>query len=373
MKKNIEGLSVLKEKDMEAFIQLQGEIMKELNALVPQLANNKIEELKNILKEYESKGVDVNEYYEKISALSGEGMESMEVLNKIESLENNLKTYLAEYLSAQKEKMKKIVSRFSKARAEEYSKKIENLIKGEKYMGAIDVLNEAENYVANYRLNVQEFNTRVRELKELLVQMANIGINVQKYVAELKTILSNITDIQKARAEVEKLTSEAKGYMDSLTPKLEVRLELDGKAEERYHAKIHLKNTGTVDALNIRFEISGGYRSEGSIEIPKVEKGREEEIEILLLKGEGEDTMVDLVYSRFDGKEYRQREKFTLKMKKGFRIEKNKEKVKCAFCRGTILPGLDIVICENCGAVYHLPCAKRAGKCVKCGNPFNFE
>jgi len=40
---------------------------------------------------------------------------------------------------------------------------------------------------------------------------------------------------------------------------------------------------------------------------------------------------------------------------------------KCNFCKGKIKAGLPIIKC-SCGAVYHEPCAKRAGKCSSCGN-----
>ncbi|OYT58476.1 hypothetical protein B6U71_04560 [Euryarchaeota archaeon ex4484_178] len=162
--------------------------------------------------------------------------------------------------------------------------------------------------------------------------------------------------------------------MDSLTPKLEISLEEAKAIDSKYLAKISIHNMGNVDAMNIMLQISGALNLERPMAIMKVAKNSKELVDAYLIPGEGEVIEGEVVYHRFDGKEYR--EKFNWKYRvrrKGFHIEKNKEKVKCTLCRGTILPGLDILICDKCGAVYHVPCAKRAGKCLKCGNPFNFE
>ncbi len=44
----------------------------------------------------------------------------------------------------------------------------------------------------------------------------------------------------------------------------------------------------------------------------------------------------------------------------------------CALCRGKIFKGKEMVVCSECGATYHRPCAERLSKCKMCGNPFFF-
>jgi hypothetical protein len=74
----------------------------------------------------------------------------------------------------------------------------------------------------------------------------------------------------------------------------------------------------------------------------------------------------------YDGERKEREMEADLQIKRGFTSLKASGTEKCVLCRGRIFRDLDMVICEKCGATYHYQCAKRAGKCLSCGNRFDF-
>ncbi|HHE75803.1 MAG TPA: hypothetical protein ENL31_01580 [Candidatus Aciduliprofundum boonei] len=266
------------------------------------------------------------------------------------------------------------VGKYSKDKAQKFRERMEELIQSGKYEELPAVAKEVDEFIAEYKLNVQDLNRRVRELKGLLVEATKIGYDIREYAKELKEVLSNIKDIREAIKKVGDIEEKIRKSIEKLEPRLLFSLDIKGKVDNRYQAKINVRNEGDVDAFNVKLVVNGELKTEKPVEINVVKKGNEEIIDVFLLPGKGEEIEIKGEYERFDGKKYRSAERVKIELKKkGFHVEKNKSKIKCSFCRGTILPGMDIVICDNCGAVYHLPCARRAGKCVKCGTLFNFE
>jgi len=301
-------------------------------------------------------------------------MDYNSAMKEFAELEKNFETYIKEYTKDKAARAKEIVMKYSKKNAEEYEKKIlENMEKG-KYDEAIKIYEDAIKYVSEYRNRVTEFNKKAMELKELIKSAISLGLNMEPYIKRLKEALSSPEDLSEGIEAMKNIENEIWKEIEKLKPKLVVAIDSTQRVNDKYLAKIRVRNEGNTDARNVVLTLTGSLKSESDITIMKIAKDSEEIVESFLVEGEGDKINGKIRYERFDGKKYEEEFEIEYKVsKKGFHIEKNKEKVKCTLCRGTILPGMDIVICDTCGAIYHVPCAKRAGKCLKCGTPFNFE
>ncbi len=369
-------LNELKEKSLAEFTKYYEELMKKMESALLDGVRKRIEEFNRELGKYEKAGINVNEYYEKSAELLSKlGAENYrEIYVSLQDMVKAFNSFAQEYFRSYVNNIVEKVSKYSRDMASEFKERMEKLIKEGRYEELPGVVEAADRFIADYKLNVQDLNRKVREIKELLVRANKIGYDIRGYTEELKNVLGSIKNVKDTIKKVEEIHSRLSEALEKLEPKITLSLELRGKVDTRYQAQIKVKNEGDVDALNVRISVDGELRSEKPVELSSIKKGSEEAVDVFLVPGEGKEVTLEAVYTRFDGKEYSSTQKLKVELKKkGFRVEKNKSKVKCSFCRGTILPGMDIVICENCGAVYHLPCARRAGKCVKCGTLFNFE
>ncbi len=378
LKEKLEDLEKLKKEDVIKFMEHYRGVAREIDILMPKLLKSKLDALEMKISKYESLGIKISPYIEKISEIrmNLENKNYEELLNDLQALDNNFETFIREYIKNKMEKMITSVGKYNKKKAEEFAKRMEKLANEGKYEEALKVYDEAENFIGDYKLKVNDFNKRALELKELIKQGIALGLNLDKQIKELKNTLASLEDLDVATKKIEEMDKEIRKMMDSLIPKLEITLENVKAINSKYLATISISNKGDADAANIMLRIHGALNLERPMPIMKVPKGAKENIEAYLIPQEGEDIVVEVLYHRFDGKEYKDVFNWKYRVKRrGFHIEKAKEKVKCTLCRGTILPSmnLDVVICDKCGAIYHVPCAKRAGKCLKCGNPFNFE
>jgi len=376
LRDRVEKLKKLKDEDPIKFMEEYRGISRDIEIIMPKLIKSKLDRLEEKISRYENVGIKTSEYVEKISEIrmNLENKTYDELLNEIQDLENNFNTYVREFMRNKMEKMRSTVAKYDKDKAEEFYNKMKALVEKEKYEEALKVVDEAESFIGDYKLKISDFNKKALELKDLIKYGLSLGLNLDTQIKELKNTLASLKDLDAAKSKIESIEKEIREMMEALTPKLEINLEDVKAIDSKYLARISVTNKGDTDALNIMLRITGALNLERPMPIMKVSQGSKEFIDIYLIPGDGEDIDVEVLYHRFDGKEYKEKFNWKYRVKrKGFHIEKNKEKIKCTLCRGTILPGLDILICDKCGAVYHLPCAKRAGKCLKCGNPFNFE
>ncbi len=374
--KERERLEEMKNTSLEEFRKGYSQLMERIDQALLEGVKKSIEEFISSLESFEKVGLNVNEYYEKaskmLSQLTGENY--ADIFQNLEELKAAFHSFAKEYMKSYADSIVEKVEKYSKSLAKEMKERMDKLIQEGNYGELPNIAQEADKFIAEYKLNVQDLNRKVREIKDVMVLARKVGMDIKSYAEELKEVLSNIRDVKKVIGEVNEIEEKLKAAMDKLEPRVSIALDVKGKINGKYQAKVRVKNEGDVAALNVRLSVQGALNTDKPVEIGKIEKGEEKSLDVFLLPGEGEDVKLQAAYSRFDGKDFEKEEHVKIELKKkGFHIEKNKTKVKCAFCRGTILPGMDIVICDNCGAVYHLPCARRSGKCVKCGTLFNFE
>ncbi len=378
-------LEEYRSKDFTKFFEYLQSLSEKIDSRMPQLIRKKVDALKVEFDKYERYGVNMDEYHTKLYDILSlmEKKEYNEIFRMLTEIENSFKTYIDEYVKALMERVKKKVSEYSESKAEEYVERMEKMRKVGNYIDAIRIYNEANNFIGRYKVFREEFGKKVEEVKDRLRFALSLGLKVGDLITKLKEIEDNAPqDMERASVELNNLKSELNRMIDALEPRIEVAVELGEESDGKVSAIIKVSNTGDVEAQNVSVHIRGALIAESPIELLKVDKGAVEEVESYLTLGKGNRVNIVAHYNRFDGKEYTYSQEFEVEIEappreesKGYHIEKAKEKVKCTLCRGTILPAmnLDVVICDNCGAVYHVPCAKRLGKCKVCGQEFKFD
>ncbi|MGC9204116.1 MAG: RING finger protein [Thermoplasmata archaeon] len=179
------------------------------------------------------------------------------------------------------------------------------------------------------------------ELKELRIDKV-IGhlISLENEVNEKLKMLRHISDME---LNMESDGNNIRGRVD---------LEYRGKEDVK---KLILRLSGVTENITIDF---GGMR-----------KGERRSHEI---SSRVQDSNVLRITLDYDGERKEREMEADLQIKRGFTSLKASGTEKCVLCRGRIFRDLDMVICEKCGATYHYQCAKRAGKCLSCGNRFDF-
>jgi len=375
-------LTKLKSQSYSKFFEYASTLKSKIDDYMPELIKKKIESLKTTLDTYEKQGVNIDEYHSKLYDILSmmEEKDYEEIFKLLQEVESNLNRYLDEYVKTLRDKVLKRLGEYSEDVAREYADRIEKMRLVKNYVEAIRIYNESNDFIAKYKVFMEEFGKKLEEVKDRLRFALSLGLKVGDLISKLKEIEENAPlDMERAQLDLEDLKSNLNTRIDSLEPRLKVSVDVVGKSEDnKYTAKLIVENIGSADAQNVQIQIRGAYKSESPVELLKIDKGMRDEQDIYLEAGRGEVLNLFVSYSRFDGKEYTESMNVPVKKleeeeKKGYHIEKAKEKVKCAFCRGTILPGMDMVVCDNCGATYHVPCAKRVKKCKVCGQEFKFD
>ena len=369
-------------KDYTKFFEYASMLNERMEKVMPILIKKKIEELKAEFDKYEKYGVNMDEYHSKLYEILSmmEEKEYQEIFSMLENVENNFRRYLDEYIKSLEERVKKRVGDYSEDKAKEYVDRIEKMRRVGNYAEAIKIYHETNDFIARYKVFMEDFGKRVEEVKDRLRFALSLGLKVGDLITKLREIEEKApNDMEKAKIELEDLKSKLNIMIDALEPKLDIGMEIGEESEGKYAAKLILENKGDVDAQNIKMNVKGAYIAKEPVEVLKIEKGSRAEIDTFLERGKGNKVNISGNYYRFDGKEYNITKEIEIKVEekkeesKGYHIEKAKKKEKCAFCRGTILPGMDMAVCDNCGATYHVPCAKRVKKCKVCGQKFKFD
>ncbi len=369
-------------KDYTKFFDYLSMINSKLENAMPMLIKKKIDDFKVELDKYEKHGINVDEYHSRLYDILSlmEKREYHEIYSMLTDMEKNFNKYIEEYIKTLIERVSKRVGEYSEEKAREFVERMKKMLNVGNYIEALRIYDEAGEFVSKYKVFMEEFGKKIEEVKDRLRFALSLGLKVGNEISKLKEIESlSMTDMERARLELENLKAKINEKIESLRPELDIEMEPIERIDNRYRVRFKVYNGGSAEAQNVRIEVKGSLNTEKPLEILKIDKISSEELEAMLEIGEGDKVKITATYSRFDGREYEFSKEIEFKVekekKKGFHIEKAKEKVKCALCRGTILPAmnLDIVVCDNCGAVYHVPCAKRLGKCKVCGQEFKFD
>lgn len=211
-----------------------------------------------------------------------------------------------------------------------------------------------------------------------IMKAKRYGLDVNSVEKMLKEAVEMVEkDLEKANEMLSKAGEEIKRMMGQLTPKLELEIKADALEKGEWKGGIlSVKNSGNAPVKDVHVEITGEVEIEGIKDIGELGKGSTAELPVkIMARKDGEINIEALLTGKrtFDGKEFEFTSEERLKTKekappqvppKEVTAEKDE---KCAFCNGKIKAGMKMVVCGKCGATYHVPCAKRAGKCRVCG------
>ena len=343
---------------------------------------SELEELDKRMKEARESHIDVtgaSELYLKAkSALAaGKAKEAGQLTaGALKSLDSSLLEHagdILDYAEAKVKYAKKLGANVSEA---ETALKEAQKIKEKEPGKAISLANGARAMIGSMNLDTS-FVDRAYSTNFEINRAKKFGISMKSAENTLKNAVEALdTDIKKAEELLSQANEDVKRTLGKLTPKIEIELKAGPVEKEQWNgAVIAVKNTGDSPAKDIHIELSGDMEIEGIRDIDELDKGSSVELPVkIMVHKEGETKVSAHITAKrvFDGKEFEFGSKQVLKTKE--KIEKSTAKEvtaekleKCAFCNGAIKPGMKMVVCGKCGATYHVPCAKRAGKCKVCG------
>lgn len=211
-----------------------------------------------------------------------------------------------------------------------------------------------------------------------IMKAKKYGVNAGSAEKMLKEAIEMVEkDIEKANEMLSKTGEEIKRITGQLTPKLEFEIKADTLEKGKWKGAIlSITNKGSAPVKDVHMEVMGDIEVEGMKDIGELGKGSTAEFPVKIMAiREGEIKVKGILTGKrtFDGKEFKFSSEESLKTREKVKpAAQPKETVaekpeKCAFCNGKIKPGMKMVMCGKCGATYHVPCAKRAGKCKVCG------
>ena len=222
------------------------------------------------------------------------------------------------------------------------------------------------------------FVDRAYSINFEIARAKRFGVDVKEAEKLLKKAIESVeTNPDMADETISKADEEVKRALGRITPDIEVKIESEPMEKDVWQdAVVKVTNKGNAPAKDIRIAATGDLEIEGLNPLDELDKGSTSEITVKVMAQKEGEIPVSLKVSAkrlFDDKEFEFNLTETLKTR-----EKPKESApakqmvaetteKCKFCNGNIKPGMNIIVCGECGATYHEPCAKRIGTCKVCG------
>ncbi len=326
--------------------KLRDEFMSKFEEVRANIVGSLKEKIEMALKILEHRNYDVHQINEDLTAAQDvDGI--IDISNRVS---HHLTRYVENYFTNVKERCPHCVNdEFTRYLEKFKNDPLNNIDELEKILGEMDKQVEKEEQM------MKEIN---RELDNYYALLDEYGITYEREFPK---------NLKSARRVLERV----KNVVESLTPEIFVELN-EWKIDETRNLimEMSLKNPGPHPARNITIEIHGALSYK--LKIEGVEGGKEEKVDILSeVRDPNSAVNVDVVYEGPGGKIATKSFKFEPNLK-GYGIQTSNGTEKCTLCRGKIFEGTPMVICSECGATYHLQCAKRIGKCRICGNTFLF-
>ena len=340
-------LSEILEKEQYCeYKKLRDEFMEKFDGVKESIVSSLKDKILTALKILESRNYDVHQIFEDVNA--AEDIDSIiDIRNRVS---HHLTRYVENYFTNIRERCPHCINENFANYLEEFRRDpLNNLDKLQ------EMLENMDEKVKKEELMMKEVT---RELEGYYSILDEYGV---EYEREYPRNLSS------AKRVLERVQS----VVESLTPDVYVELN-DWKIDETRNLimNISLKNPGPHPAKNITVEIHGALSYK--FKIDEIEGGKEEKVDILSeVRDPNSAINVDVVYEGPGGKIATKSFKFEPNLK-GYTVHTSNGTEKCTLCRGKIFEGTPMVICSECGATYHLQCAKRIGKCRICGNTFLF-
>ncbi len=273
------------------------------------------------------------------------------LFSKAERVFNHLSMYISKSIEDVKKRYPEFV--------EENQREVERILVSAS-INPSDALERYEIFMEKLRRAIGERDARAIELKRKLQEyydlLRSYGVPVREWYPK---------ELEKAEMGVEIFQS----ILGELNPDVDVSID-DIYVDENYtcHIFLSVTNKGNHEAKNVSFEIYGAINYQEKI--GTLSPGEEKHVDISAkVSDPDEDIKVDLFFEGVGGEMVTTTFSFTVNLR-GYTISESSGSERCVYCRGKIPQGMEMVVCSECGATYHKPCAQRLKTCKICGNVF---
>lgn len=256
--------------------------------------------------------------------------------------------------------------------------KAEKMLAKRNYGKALELAEKSIGIVESTRKLEKEFIDLTYQTDTIIGSAKRFGIDVSDAEKSLLQALEmKKKNIKQAMGLARKSYDVASSAIDGFAPCVKGAIDvLKAKMGEWIDSQLTLKNEGKTLAKDIEVTILGDAEAEGLVPVPMLRAGGTHTIHIRLrMTAAGTVPLAIQVTSHriFDDKEFVEESVAQVNVSKPEgEVEKEiikrvAEKVsKCSICKGKIKKGFPEVLCV-CGETFHESCAKREGKCPKCG------
>ncbi len=377
----VELQSLMESREFNEFFRLADDIEKKVEEALPKYTESLLGALRNMLRKYSNLGVDFTEYEEKISELTklyDEGAYD-KILSSLNEIRDGLREKLTKEFTGILTKLERRAKEVGMRDTAPLKRMAEAIARGdfEKFM---EMKNDFEKKIDKYMETAAKLRGILKEVREKINFASQLGIDTSYEEDAYKSAeMIGESDPLRAAKIAESILSSIDLKISDLKPRFSVDIIPVGKMKNTFRAKLIIENVGNADARNVEVVVGGDVFCEEELKIPVIKVG--EKIEhIVKFKSTRENMNIVITVrgQRFDGqpisggtKKFLNASQFPTE--KNYEIVKAETKERCALCRGVIMPNMDMVVCKVCGAQYHLPCAKRFKKCIKCKTEFDFE
>lgn|GEM_PF-3046649 len=361
-------------KKYREFFSRVARIRSALAEIIPAYAYRRLSEVGDRIKEYESLGVNLSEYHEKIAdSLSRlERGEYGEIIDEMNRMEREIEEKVKDYFNKRVAKARSVAEKYRSRELMDIVSKMEEAVRDGHY-GALEDLNRAfEQALETEREKMADIHAVISEVEAHIALARTLGMDVIGWMNEVDK-LKEMGATPEVGERATSILSEIRAAIESWTPAVKVRdVKVENADVKGGDLNLVLANEGKAEARDVEVVITGACTSAEPITLPSIPPGDEAHLKAhVVAQSEEGEAIITVKYSRIDGVEYTHEHRTRVSFKEAkpeptVEVKKAEQKEKCALCRGPIMPGMDMVICKKCGATYHMPCAKRFKKCIKC-------
>ncbi|MGC8629517.1 MAG: hypothetical protein ACP5RY_01370 [Thermoplasmata archaeon] len=330
------------------------------------------------IEKYKLFGIDLSDILIKVSELLIilEDTDFVKIMEETKNISSSLEARIREEIEKRMKSEFADLEFINTKNAKQLRELINAAFQGKDYIQVLKYLIDVESVINSYESLLKAAREKFEILKQKFMKIKIE--NKETYVFlnranEIALLINN--DPELAIERISELSEEIDRFIEAHNNIISINMEAISIIENILHAKLEITNNSPDDTLNIQIKISGMLYQSDAINIKSI-KGKDKkemESDFSIAKKSGELQFI-ISFTNLD-KSYTSEINvpFNLEIDPGYTIKKATGNERCSYCKGKIFSGLDYAECETGDAVYHVQCAKRAGKCIICHREFNFD
>jgi hypothetical protein len=364
--------------DYEYMLLSLDESVKEFNRKLYDYIFSFINSTKTEIEKYKLFGIDLSDILIKVSDLLIilEHADFVKIMEKTNNISSALESIIMEEIE------KKMKSEFADMEfintknAKRLKELINTAFQDKDYLQVLKYLNDVKSVINSYESLLKEAREKFEILKQKFMKIKIENKETYVYLNranEIALLINNNPEL--AIDKISELSEDIDRFIEAHNNIISVNLEALNISENILHTKLEIINNSPEDTHNIQIEISGMLTQSDAINIESIKgKDRKEMEADFTISKKSRELGFIITFTNLD-KPYKSEVNvpFNLDIDTGYIIKKSTGTEKCSYCRGKIFSGQDYVECETGDAVYHMQCAKRAGKCIICHREFKFD